>query len=270
LLHASIVGDVAIRVRTALRTYAAVVVAAGVALAAGADLAGTSSIGPILLVMVAPAVLVWFQPTPRSIAVWTAIAWFSALMLVLGKDHHGAIIDWVDIFMTALLATLPIAGFGAAALSAERMVGEPSSLARKLRSIAAVTFLLAGGLAAVGFLPGETIRTHTMPAGGLPLVILLAVAIAPGLPVYVHPTRARGWRWTFYGLGLALPGAVTLSLAFDPGTWERVAIAWPRRVVELGVGTLLAMLLVVLPTILLFARGDDDPSPATLPPARLR
>lgn len=248
---------------------------AGVSLAAAAWASGEDAIGPALLVMVAPALLVWFRPQPRTIGVWTAFAWFSALMLVLGDQYrgHAAIHAWLDVFLPVLLATLPIAGYGASAFTSERLVGEPSPLARKLRSIAAVAFLLALGLAVIGFFPGKRCDAHghAALAGGLPLLVLLAVAIGPGFHVYANPTRTHGWRWTIYGLGLVLPGAALWSLTRGSGLYaDAHVILWPQRVVELGVGTLLALLLLVLPAVLLFARGDDDPAPSELPPARLR
>src|SRR5205814_211057 len=156
------------------------------ALAAAAWASGEASIGPALLVMVAPALLVWFRPQPRTIGVWTAFAWFSALMLVLGDQYrgHAAIHAWLDVFLPVLLATLPIAVYG--------------------------------------FFPGKRCdaHSHAALAGGLPLLLLLAVAIGPGFHVYANPTRTHGWRWTIYGLGLVLPGAALWSLMRSLGPSE--------------------------------------------------
>lgn len=260
------------RVQMALRATSAVAFSVGVLLAGYAWSAGDAGVVPSLLVVIAPAVLVWFLPQPRAIAVWAVFA-FSVELQLLGFERFDApaVRTWVEAFLAVLLAMLPLAGYGARAFTGERATGEPSPLARKLRSIAAVTFLLALGLTVLGFFPGKRYGAHTAAAGGLPLLVLLAIAVGPGLHVYTHPTRTRGWRWTLYVLCLVLPGAVLWSFARDTAPYadSRVTL-WPQHVVDLGVGTLLALLLLVLPAVLLFARGDDDPTPTPLPPARLR
>ncbi len=277
LPHAAGVNEIAERrVRAALRALAAVGFTCGIALAVFAWSVGDGTVGPAMIVIVMPAVLVWFRPTPRTVGVWAGFAWFSALMLLLTFNPLGnneALADYVDVLLPAMLAALPVAAYGASAYTVERSNAEPSSLERKLRSIAAVTFGLGLTIAVIGFLPGQSLDygMRVNSAGGMPLVVLLAVMISPGLPAYAAPNRAHGWRWSLLALGLGVPGSalLTFSLGLESMSHEPVTL-WPRRVVELGLGTILVLLLVVMPLVLLFTRGDDEPPATTLPSARLR
>jgi hypothetical protein len=251
------VSDLGGRVHVALRALAALALLFGIAIAAFAWAVGRSAVAPAILMIVAPAVFVWFRPDARTVGLWTGVAYFCSLLLLLCDSHVAdptPVKAWLGVFLPVLLAVLPIATHATAALACDRLTGEPAPLARKLRSLAIVVFGITGVLAVVGWLD----------AGGLSLIIALALAISPGLAVYASPTRTRGWRWVMYGAGLGLPGAVRIELGFACGS-----TSWPRHLVELGLGMVLVLLLLGLPVILLFTRGDDDPSPAALPPARM-
>ena len=264
--------------RLLLRVYATVAIVAASVLAIAAWATGVGSMPPLLFVLVGPAVLLWLRPAARLAGLWAAFVWFSEILFALGSllvdNHRGEL--WVtragDVFVQALLITLPILAFGAAAAAAaaERACEELSPLARRLRSIAVVAFAIAVPLAVIGFLPGETIDRGdiTVSAGGLGLLIFLSVAVSPGLVAYADPRLRTGWRWMMWGLGLGGPAGAILLFDRDIGMHTRLATLWPRHVVDFGVGMLFAMILLVLPIVLV--ASDDDPRSPQFPKARLR
>ena len=71
-----------------------------------------------------------------------------------------------------------------------------------------------------------------------------------------------------WGLGLGGPAGAILMFDLDIGTHTLCTTLWPRHVVDFGVGTLLATILLVLPIVLV--ASDDDPRAPQFPSARLR
>lgn len=253
----------------ALRVFAATAIAGGVALGILARQTGLADITPTLLVIVAPGALVLLHPVPRAVGLWGMIAWFVGLLFALTGWYGEPV--WlahtIEVFLIALLALLPAAAFGSAALCVEPIEGEPSPLARRLRSVAATAIVLGIVLAVIGFLPGESRDGIRRASGGAPLVLFVSLAISPALFAYADPRLRTGWRWMMWGLGLAAPaGALFIFALSDYG--RHVVKLWPRHVVEIGIGTMLVLILIVLPIILV--ASDDETAPPTLPRARVR
>jgi hypothetical protein len=252
-------------VRSVVRGIAAAGATSGIGLATLAWMRGDAVLVPVLAVMFGPAVLAWLRPTPRSIGIWAILAWIPSLLCLLAADRT-AIAAWLSPAVAALLGILPLAGHAAAAALAESRT-TAHQLARKLRSVTAVAFTLAVVTAVIAFLPGRRmIDGGTATVGGIPMLVLIALTISPGIVVYASPTRANAWRWAMFALCLGAPGAIAW-LAVD-GDWSDLPMMWPMRAAELGLGTLLVTIVVVQSIVLIAARGVDDPGEPALPEAR--
>src|SRR5205823_11250886 len=120
-----------------------------------------------------------------------------------------------------------------------------------MRSVAATAIALGLALAVIGFLPGERAGDRSDRAGGVPLLLFVSLAISPAILVYAEPRLRTGWRWMMWGLGLAAPAAGLITFGFEAHLASKEAvILWPRRAVELGTGTMLVIVLLVLPIVL--------------------
>lgn len=261
--------DRARHVRLALRGLAAIALAFGGLLAVCAYVAGVRDLAVVLALFVAPALLVWFRPQPRSVATWAGFEYLIAMPIALTVGR-GEIWNKFDVLVAAVLGGLPFVSHAAAAALAARPPQPLSPLARKLRTIAIVAFAIAAVMGVFAFFPGLAVdHDGTLRAGGLAVLVLIGVLVGPGLVVFANPTRANGWKWASYGLCLGPPAlAILVFLRFAYGYDATMVELWPLRVVKLALGTLVVLIVAVQGLVLLTTRGDDDPGSPPLPPAR--
>lgn len=251
----------------AQRALALVGLACGGVVVAQAHASASPVVSMILIMVAIAAMQLWFQPRMPTVAAWGMVVWVSGVLLLVSLEHkpHAG---WLDALFGLGLCGLPVAGYAVMAALSDRPIRPPSQLARKLRSVAVVAFMVSVVVAVLAFLPGVSSDdgARTVAAGGLPVAMAIALIVGPGIVVYANPTRANGWRWAMFGLAFGAPCAALMLIA---SLWVRRSVElWPMHAVELGLGTLVTMIVVVQSIVLLATRGDDDPGPTTLPPAR--
>ena len=225
---------------------------------------GATNTATIAVLFAAPALAAWRSPHPLRFAVWTGWAWLLWLVLC-GCTLPEAPVDAPTAVVAAgaaLVGWLATCGAPIAmwlSLAARRPLACDGRLESRMRAVVRVAVALAAALAVVAFLPG--VRVHAASgdvtiasAGGMPVAIWLAILVAPGALVYRDPGETT-LVWSLW----ALPASV-VGFALTDRTWmHRSDLLWAARFLDGGVGTLIALILVISPMVWLFTHGDGPP-----------
>lgn len=232
---------------------------------------------PILL---APGLVVWRWPRPRTFSSWTGWAAVTSIIWSIAGSPYRferELPAWRAVEVSAwTTAGIVIVGSATAAFwfSARRRTDDElaTPLARRLRRIVHLVLPIGLVVAIVGQLPAYRMYfgdafLGTQTAGGGWLILFLGIALAPAAIVYRDPRRRWAWVWA----GWTLPsGFMVAGVSFGMSLFEHPVPLWPAQVVRFGVGTILVLVVIAAPIVALVSRGTDEPARTRLPEARLR
>lgn len=233
-----------------------------------------------LPILIAPGLVAWRAPKPRTFGIWTALATISSIIWSIGGspeyyERHRA--GWAAVQVSAW-TTIGIVVVGSAVAAfwfSAREVSEDdlaTPLARRLRRIVQLVVPTAIVTGFAGLLPGYEMyfgdtHLHTETAGGGWLLLFLALALAPAAVVYRDPRRRWAWIWA----GWTFPSMfLSVMVSFGFRIFERAEPLWPALVVRFGVSMIFVLVMLAVPLIALLSRGADEAAPSRLPRARLR
>jgi hypothetical protein len=223
-----------------------------------------------------PAAMRATMPTLR---VWAIFAWTGAVVYYGGiaPDNLDRTFDVVMKLMSmlALAGSLLLATVAFAA-ARPRIEGAPRR-SERLRSLMRLMMGIGVVIATVGFFPGRyvvdtahlTIHATRTP-GGVWLVLLLAVLLAPAIVVHADPAR-RGTRllwvgWCYIGANAFFAAAAYLGRPTQHEYSE--VILWPNLVAQLGLGVLGVLIGIALPAILITTREAKIPAARVIDSSR--
>lgn len=208
-------------------------------------------------ILIAPGIGVWIRPKSETLSLWAFWAFLSSIFYFIAGSPYGYERDlpgwpWVA-WATWLTITLALVGATVVSfLASASTLPEPPPTLRTRRIQQGVRLTCA--LAVVSM--GVTIFVLDLPPGATFLLAAFLVFIVAPAP-YVHRAARRGvvifWAfWTSPFAGLAWLFSV------EPDGW----VEPPLRMTLMAYGTLIAMIMIVLPLAAFVSSGAKSDMPS--------